>query len=81
MHIPDLLGLTPLAWAVIYGRSEQARILLETGAHPYGEPYWERPHELWPVTLARHSGNDRMLRLMQPHLEARGLTLPARTTP
>ncbi len=76
LHVPDLLGLTPLAWAVIYDRPEHARLLLEAGAHPYGEPYWERPQELSPVTLARDAGNRRMMRLLRPYLEARGLAVP-----
>lgn len=76
LHVPDLLGLTPLAWAVIYDRPEQARLLLEAGAHPYGEPYWDRPQQLSPITIAQQAHNRRMVRLIRPYLETRRLTVP-----
>lgn len=77
MHVPDVLGLTPLAWATIYSRPEHVRLLLAAGAHPYGEPYWDRPVDTSPITIAREGRQRTMTRLMQPALTARGLTPPA----
>lgn len=76
LHVPDLLGLTPLGWAVIYNRAEHARLLLEAGVHPYGEPYRERALETSPVMIAREERNRGMARLIQPFLDARGLSMP-----
>jgi hypothetical protein len=37
VNAPDDWGLTPLAWAVLSGRREAARILVAGGADPLGE--------------------------------------------
>lgn len=76
VHVPDLLGLTPLAWAVIYDRPEQVRLLLAAGAHPFGEPYVGRVQENSPAMIAREERNRGMALLMQPVLERLGLPMP-----
>jgi Gram-negative bacterial TonB protein C-terminal len=59
---PDILGMTPLAWAVAYGRVEQARLLLEGGADPAGTPCNSVDDETSPTRIARQLG--------EPHLVA-----------
>jgi hypothetical protein len=70
MHVPDVLGLTPLAWAVIYDRpAAHIQLLLNTGADPYGEPYWNRPQPNSPITLAETEGRRHLLPFLQKFLK------------
>jgi len=77
MHIPDLLGMTPLAWAVAYDRPKQVRLLLRAGAHPYGGPWQNQPEETSPITLALTLRNRALVALMRPELVRLGLPMPA----
>lgn len=69
LHVLDIVDLPPLAWAVIYGRTEHVRVLLEAGANPYGESYRDRPINSSPITLAREAGRDDLEALMLAVLE------------
>lgn len=76
IHLPDMLGLTPLAWAVIYDRPDHIRLLLAAGAHPYGEPFRTDPTKMSPYTIAQAERRRDLTAIMRPALEARGLTPP-----
>jgi hypothetical protein len=72
----DPLGMTPLAWAVVHGRTEQAKVLLNYGASPDGETCARGRNGKDPVSLATVLKRRDMLALMQRRpLPARDLWL------
>lgn len=76
IHVPDILDLTPLAWAVIYNRPDHMRLLLAAGANPYGGAGRTNPSQTSPFMIARNNRNRELVAIMRPALEARKLSIP-----
>jgi hypothetical protein len=77
LHIPDVIDMTPLAWAVAYDRPQHARLLLEAGSHPYGGPWQNQASERSPITIALEQRNRTLVSLMRPVLTRLGMRVPA----
>lgn len=70
VDVADPLGMTPLAWAVAYRRSEQAAILLEAGARPAGAICGDQIAPTAPIQIARAMEWRAMVEAMLPHVPA-----------
>ena len=64
---PDVLQMTPLAWAIVYGRRDQAKLLLEHGAGPNGAVCSTSTYPEAPISLARALRRRDLVALMERH--------------
>ena len=67
LNDPDLFEMTPLAWAIAYGREDEARSLLRAGARPEGA----RPNSVTqtsPIQIARAKRMRNLIQQMIPLL-------------